>query len=123
VRVAKLASPEDEARFTVTKLDEALAYLEAKLEGLPNGRVPIAFDKARIPVDGTPRGVPLVEATAAQIRAATRALDPKHASKTSPVAAELARALRTTPEAKGSRPTTPTASSPCGRSPRAPSSR
>jgi hypothetical protein len=101
VRVAKVASPDEEVRYTVMKLDEALNYLEAKLGGPPRGRVPIDFEKLRIPVAGHPAGRPLDEVTVQDLRAATRALDPKHAARSSPVVAELVRALGTVPAAKG----------------------
>jgi len=101
VRVAKYATPDDEARYTITKLDAVLTYLEAKMGGPPNGRVPIDFAKVRIPKDGHERGLPIEQASIPQVRAATRALGPKHAAKTSPVVAEVLRALRSVPKGKG----------------------
>ncbi|MGH7283095.1 MAG: hypothetical protein ACRELY_16340 [Polyangiaceae bacterium] len=75
MRVAKFASPTEEAEFGITNLDLALAYLEAKT-GPIKGRVPVDFDKLKIPVV-TESGTKMVafrEATGGQIQAATRAL-------------------------------------------------
>ena len=75
MRVAKFASPAEEAEYGITNLDLALAYLEAKT-GAIQGRVPVDFDKLKIPVV-TESGTKMVafrEATGAEIQAATRAL-------------------------------------------------
>ncbi|HEX7601682.1 MAG TPA: hypothetical protein VF316_08760 [Polyangiaceae bacterium] len=49
VRVAKFASPAEETKYGVSKLDAALAYLEAKLGApLAHPPLPVAFDRLRI---------------------------------------------------------------------------
>lgn len=77
MRVARYASPKDEQRYGVTKLDAALAFIEAKL-GAPLAAppLPVALDRLRIPiVEGkTKRTVRLDQATEEQVRAAVRAL-------------------------------------------------
>lgn len=79
MRVAKYASPAEEARFGTSKLDAALAYIEAKSGGAPKGRLPVDFDKLRIPVDrdGGPASVPLLDATVQEVETATRKLTRK----------------------------------------------
>lgn len=79
MRVAKFASPTEEATYGVTNLDLALAYLEAKT-GPTKGSIPVDFAKLKIPVvteSGT-KSVPFAQATGAQIQAATRALQKKN---------------------------------------------
>ena len=79
VRVARYASPDEEARYTPTKIDAAIDFLEAKLGGQrPKGRIPVDFERLRIPL---PRAKPdaaasvlFPNATILQIRAAARAL-------------------------------------------------
>lgn len=79
IRVAKYASPADEQRYGATNLDAALAYLEAK-HGPLNGRLPVAFDKLKIPQGDSL--VPFAKLTAVEIQQATRALAPKGKKKT-----------------------------------------
>ncbi len=100
MRVARYASPAEETRYTPTKLDAALGYIEAKIGARlePGGRLPIAFDKLRFDVErsGQKRRVGLDEATVQDINAATRALtkaDRKPPAKASPDLLALARAL------------------------------
>jgi len=71
IRVARYASPAEEERYGTTNLDAALGWLEAK-HGPLGGRLPVAFDKLRIEVDG--KATSFEKLTAAQINAATRAL-------------------------------------------------
>ena len=95
MRVARFASPAEEAAYGVTKLDAALAYLEAKTGKALHGRVPVAFDKLKIPVDegDARRNVGLAAATAAQIQAATRAMGSSPAAKESPIVKAVRKAL------------------------------
>ena len=75
MRVAKFATPDEEATYGITNLDLALAYLEAKT-GPIKGSVPVDFAKLKIPVvteSGT-KSVLFHAATGAQIQAAIRAL-------------------------------------------------
>lgn len=77
IRVAKYASPNEEEKYTVTKLDAALGFIEAKLgHPLAHPPLPIAFDRLKIPVEheGKPRKLPLVDAHVEDVLAATRAL-------------------------------------------------
>jgi hypothetical protein len=75
MRVAKFATPKEEATYGVAVLDAAIGYLEAKGGRAVDGVLPVAFERLRIPVAGGVRAsVPLAEATVAQINAATRAL-------------------------------------------------
>jgi hypothetical protein len=69
VRVAKYASPAEEARYGVAKLDLVINYVEAKLGAPAKGRVPIDFAKVKIPVQraGEERRVGIEEATAKEI--------------------------------------------------------
>jgi len=71
MRVARYASPTEEEKYGTTNLDAAIGWLEAK-HGALGGRLPVAFDKLKIPIDGAPR--PFEKLTAAEINAATRAL-------------------------------------------------
>lgn len=76
IRVARFASPQEESRYTVTKLDAALGWLEANGLSLAQGKAPIDFATLRIPVvrgDKTER-LGLEEATVEEINAATTAL-------------------------------------------------
>lgn len=70
VRVARFASPRDEERYGVAKLDAALGLIEAKLgKPLAHPPLPVALDRLRVPVaDGTKN---LDDASVAEITAAT----------------------------------------------------
>ncbi|WP_437969079.1 hypothetical protein WMF04_07190 [Sorangium sp. So ce260] len=100
IRVAKHASPNEEARYGVSKLDAALGYIEAASGGEARRRVPVDFARLRIPVrrDGQPDRVSLDEASVEEIRAATRALRgkprPAGGAGEPPATAALRRALR-----------------------------
>ena len=76
IRVARHASPAEEAKYGTSILDAALSYIEAKTGGAVNGSLPIRFEALRIPVtrDGSAKRLPLEKATLADITAATRAL-------------------------------------------------
>ena len=94
VRVARFASPRDEVKYGVTKLDAALALLEARA-GKPLGKVPVAFASLRIPVkDGkTAKSVRFADATIEEINAATRATRASAGTSRVKKASQLLRAL------------------------------
>jgi hypothetical protein len=72
-RVARFCSPVDEARYGTTKLDAAIAFVEAKLgKPLEHPPLPVALDRLRIPVKGGSKSVG--DATVAEIAAATSKL-------------------------------------------------
>ncbi len=101
VRVARHASPAEEAKLGTALLDAALAFIEAKAGGPVDGPLPVAFDKLRIPVQAKAgaKSVLLAEATVEQVRAATRALlgaGKKGASKRSAAEQAIAKALQGT---------------------------
>ena len=76
IRVAKYASPDEEEEYGVSKLDAAIAFVEAKAGAPAKGRVPVDFAKLRIPVvrEGAHQRVPLDLATVEELRSATRAV-------------------------------------------------
>jgi hypothetical protein len=70
VRVAQYASPDEEAKYGTSKIDAAIAYLEAK-HGTPiKGRIPVDFAKLHIATDDGSVGFPA--ASVEQVRAAAR---------------------------------------------------
>jgi hypothetical protein len=95
VRVAKHATPADEAKYGPAKLDAALSYVEAT-HGPLKGALPVAFDRLKI---ATGRGksaklVRLAEISQAKILAATRAvLGQKSATPKDAVRASIERTL------------------------------
>ncbi len=98
IRVARYASPAEEERHGVAKLDAAIGYVEAKLGTPAKGRVPVDFKALRIPVEreGQKRRLPLEDVSVEELRAATRALT--RAGKRSPggappIVAAITRAL------------------------------
>ena len=96
IRVAKFASPNEEEKYGTTKLDAALAYLEAKLGApLAHPPLPIALERLRIPVkDGAhERRLSLEEARVEDIVAATRALAKTERAPTSSVERGLKKVL------------------------------
>jgi hypothetical protein len=94
MRVAKYASPRDEATFGATKLDAAIAYVEAK-HGPLKGRLPIAFSSLVIPVvdQGKKRRKSLADATVAEVLRAAKALRPALKKKPTPAESALSAAL------------------------------
>ena len=106
IRVARHASPAEEARYGISKIDAALDLLEAKTHGAPEGRIPVDFTRLRIPLHPAPksgpRSVPFEEATVAQIRAATRHLTKPGSArgKRSPVERAIALAIAKGPLAQ-----------------------
>lgn len=102
VRVARYASPDDETRFGVSRLDAALTLLEAQGMDLVRGHVPVDFARLRVAVkrDGKAARVPLLEATVDEVRAAARALQRKGRKVTasaSPTTRAVTDALRKVP--------------------------
>lgn len=75
MRVARYATPDDEARYGTSNLDAALGYLEARY-GKLDGALPVAFSRLKIAVvDGKDHKlVPFAQLSAPAIAAATRAL-------------------------------------------------
>jgi hypothetical protein len=93
VRVARYASPAEEARYGVSKLDAVLSYLEART-GPVTGNLPVDFGRLRIPVrreDGAHR-LAVAEATVDEIRSAVRALQ-RAAKRSSVRASPIVRAV------------------------------
>jgi hypothetical protein len=76
VRVAKYASPVDEARFGVAVIDAAIAYLEAKLGAPLRERLPFPLATLRVEMEqeGKTHRLGLDELSVEQLRAATKAL-------------------------------------------------
>ena len=76
MRVARFASPNEEDKYGVSKIDAALSYLEAKAGEELKGRLPIAFERLKVPaaVEGVRKNVPFEEATVQQLAVATREL-------------------------------------------------
>ncbi len=76
VRVARFASPAEEARYGVAKLDAALSYIEAKTGDSVKSRLPIDWRALRIPIrrGGRERRVPFADVTVDELHAAARAL-------------------------------------------------
>ncbi len=73
VRVARFASPAEEQRYGISKLDAAIAFVEAKVgHPVAHPPLPIAFDRLRIPVGA--KHHELSKATVPQINAAAAAL-------------------------------------------------
>lgn len=98
IRVAKYASPTEEARYGVAKLDLVLSYIEAKLGAPAKGRLPVDFARVKIPVqrNGEDHKAGIDETTAQEIAAATRTLAraaKKTPTKVSPVVAAFTKAF------------------------------
>jgi hypothetical protein len=97
MRVARYASPHEENKYGVAKLDAALAYVEAKMGGPAKERLPVDFGKLRVPVerDGAKVNVDLAEATVLEItRAARKVAGPgTRRARKSPLARALENAL------------------------------
>jgi hypothetical protein len=99
IRVAKYASPNEEEKFGVSKLDAAIAFIEAKAGAPAKGRVPVDFAALRIPVvrEGEALRVPLTEAAVEEVRRATSALNRagigKRKTPPSPIVSAITRAL------------------------------
>lgn len=97
MRIAKFASPSEEAQYGTSKLDAALTLLEAKAGEL-KGRLPVDFAKLRIPVDrpGGDKTVSFEEATVQEILVAARRLQrgDKTKAPASPTVAAVTKALQ-----------------------------
>ena len=76
VRVARYASPEQEVHLGTAVIDAAIGYVEAKLGGPIEGKLPFDLDTLRVAVevDGKNVRLGLDEVTVEQLRAATTAL-------------------------------------------------
>ncbi|MBK8259392.1 MAG: hypothetical protein IPK82_42895 [Polyangiaceae bacterium] len=101
IRVAKYASPAEENRYGISKLDAAISFIEAQLGQPVQGRLPVAFDALRIPVekDAKTTTLPLEKCPVEQIQAATRALlrtKDKAPAKASPVVKAITKELQST---------------------------
>lgn len=110
MRVAKYASPHEEAKYGTTVLDAALGFVEATAGGPLSGPLPIAFERLRIPVtrNGKDARVPLEKATAEEIAKATRAVMQKNGkarSAPNPIEEALTKALSAHGETKSVRAT------------------
>ena len=103
IRVAKLASPSEEERYGITRLDAGLAFIEAKLGAAPlHPPLPVAFDKLRIPLaDGS--SVWFKDARIEDIAAATRRLTGKPIAATSSAERALVETFAKHPSFKGVR--------------------
>ncbi len=96
VRVARFASPAEETRYGVAKLDAGLAYVEAKTAGTIKERLPVDWRALRVRVRraGKNRRVSFADATVEELHAAARALrKPPHKPR-DPLVASLDAALR-----------------------------
>ena len=83
IKVARFASPRDEERYGVTKIDAALSFIAAKLGApLEHGPLPIALGSLKIPVDGGTHKT-LDDARVEDIDRASRALGKKSRAPTS----------------------------------------
>jgi hypothetical protein len=76
MRVARYASPLEEEKYGIALLDAALGYIEALTSGPVQGKLPVAFDKLRIPVvrAGKKTKVRLESATVVEVGRARRDL-------------------------------------------------
>jgi len=100
VRVAKYASPAEEDKYGISKLDAAIGFIEAQIGGPAQSRLPVAFDALRVPVekDGKTSHKLLEDSTVEEIHAATRKLqraENKTPVKASPVVKALTKELQT----------------------------
>jgi hypothetical protein len=98
VRVARHATEQEIKDYTVSLLDAAISYVEAKAGGPTVGKLPIRFEAIRVPVkrDGKEVRVGLLDAGVVAVRAATKAVLKKSGSsreRVSPAAAEIADVL------------------------------
>lgn len=93
MRVAKYASPADVERYTPTRIDLAITWVEARNHGPLNGHTPIAFDKLRFAFqqDGKTVTKGLADITASELQQAIAQLKGHHVAskKASPVAQEV----------------------------------
>lgn len=76
MRVARYASPREEAKYGVHLLDAALGYIEAKAGKPIDGSLPVDFARLKVPVarEGQTRSVLLADATIPEVTAATKKL-------------------------------------------------
>jgi hypothetical protein len=100
-RVAKYATPAEEERYGVAKLDSALDYIEAVAGGPTKVPLPVRFDTLKITItdaDGTRKKLSLEEASVKDIDAARKQLvasdEPAAAERRSPAERAIVKALR-----------------------------
>lgn len=76
VRVARYASPAEEAKYGAAKLDLAIAYAEAQHGAPAKGKLPVDFARLRFPVEraGKTLRLALGEVSAKELTRAVRAL-------------------------------------------------
>lgn len=74
MRVAQFASPDEEVKYTVSKIDAALTLLEARAGAERSGRLPVDFEKLKVPVHegGSTKQIAFAVASVDQIRKAAR---------------------------------------------------
>ncbi len=99
MRVAQFASPDEEEKYTVTKIANAIDYLATKF-GPIEGRLPVDFEKLRIPVriDGARVVKRFVDCNKDQIAAAKRELERgRRPTKSPPAVKAVSRALAAKP--------------------------
>lgn len=100
-RVAKYATPAEEERYGVAKLDSALDYIEAVAGGATKVRLPVRFDAIKIATtaaDGATKRLSLDEASVKDIEAARKKLvashEPEEIERRSPSERAIVKALR-----------------------------
>jgi hypothetical protein len=99
MRVAKHASPNEEQKYGVAKIDAALSYIEAKLGAPVRGTLPIRLDALKVTVerDGADKRLGLDALTVRELNTATRALLAKSGSdartRRSPIEQAFAKSL------------------------------
>jgi hypothetical protein len=100
-RVAKYATPAEEERYGVAKLDCALDYIEAVAGGATKVRLPVRFDAIKIATtdaDGATKKLSLDEASVRDIEAARKRLtasdEPEKTERRSPAERAIVKALR-----------------------------
>jgi hypothetical protein len=92
VRVARFATPMEEELYGITKLDAAIAYIEARIGSkVEHPPLPVAFDLLQIPVGKGHKS--LRDATATEIAAATKALSRRGHTQKHAVHAGIERAI------------------------------
>ena len=98
MRVAKYASADDIERFTSSRLDAAITYVETKNGGPLRGRTPIDFAKLRFPFkrEGKTVSKTMVDITMAELRDAIALLKGRETAskKASPLGRALSEVLK-----------------------------
>ncbi len=98
IRVARFANADDIERFTPTRLNLAIAWLEAKAGAPLKGNTPVAFERLRFPfkADGKTVSKSLEDITVAELNLALALLKGRESTskKASPVARALAELIK-----------------------------